>query len=250
MTTGVDSTPYLEFARWRNDLVLSITKPELVKIRHAKTDRGCWVHAQMLRDCCPMILDPTYDLKDHHSPATLSCFVQWLYTGAYNPVDRKVRALKVDEPNANIRIEKVEGTDGIMDEAVKVSVLAWELGQHLGCEAFKDYAMQHLFVAFSRAGVQPLTAGTVHYVLRDRGKFGTIGYDELRVFFEDIVARNWGDETIVSHGNKNTWKLLLTKRSRFRRKFLDCSLSTPEQRRAIPLNLDTYLCDPDGEKQR
>lgn len=70
--------------------------------------------------------------------------------------------------------------------------MAHELGGHLDAPAFQDYAMQRLYRAYSvnapKAIATPLMFQTVEW----EGS-------KLRVFLEDCVIRNWGDDAEADH---------------------------------------------------
>jgi len=127
-----------------------------------------------------------------------------------------------------------------MSWCAKAAYMAHELGGHLDAPAFQDYAMQRLHRAYSvnppRAIVTPLMFQTVKWA-----------DSKLRVFLEDCVIRNWGDDAVVDH-ELAEWSQELGTSERFRGKFARAMGLSLEKRQQEPMALGQYLGKMDEEE--
>ena len=186
-------------------------------------------------------------LGSEHDPATFDLFVQWLYTRKYQEMEGVVESLAL----AKSELERVtledldfepEGIpDGMMSWAAKAAILCWELGASLGAKGFQNYAMERLFEALSRPLAQPLTANLIlhTYDVENEGTYH--GTSPLQRLIQDVIARNWGDDTIVQHGDQETWSDTLEACHHFRMIFIKAMSKTLEKRREQELSLEDYL---------
>ena len=185
------------------------------------------------------MLSDYYTLSNDHDPATFDLFTQWLYTRKYQEKDELATF------HAGFENIALAGQDYIpedaMDWAIKAAVLCWELGASLGAKNFQNYAMERLFEAFSRPLSRPLTVFLfLHtYLVGNEENFHCIS--PLQRLIQDVIVRNWGDDTIVQHGDQEIWSDTLEAFHDFRRVFIEATSQTLERRRERELSLEDYL---------
>lgn len=125
-----------------------------------------------------------------------------------------------------------------MSWCVKGAILSGKLALSLSAPRFQNYAMSRQFDAFSRTtpAATRIGADVYKFVLEWNGT----NRWTMPLFIEDLIVRNWGDSTIIDHGDEAMWATLLFKHERSRRKFLKASMLSLEKRREQPLKLSDY----------
>jgi len=128
-----------------------------------------------------------------------------------------------------------------MGWAIKAAVLCWELGASLGAKNFQNYAMERLFEGFSRPLSRPLILFLfLHtYLVGNEENFHCIS--PLQRLIQDVIVRNWGDDTIIQHEDKEIWSDTVEACHDFRRVFIEATSQTLERRRERELSLEDYL---------
>jgi hypothetical protein len=80
---------------------------------------------------------------------------------------------------------------------------------------FQDHAVARLFAALSRDHQKPYIEVKLLSCIHKCAS-GT----KLQCILEDFVLRNWRNKSMVSHGDKDAWSVLLKESDSFRKKFL------------------------------
>lgn len=115
--------------------------------------------------------------------------------------------------------------------------MAWRLGKFLESPRFQNYAMRRLFTAFSRSSSPvKIPADTYDYVY----KIGKLSNLQIISFMQDIVIRNWGDDSVVDHKNM-LWPILIQTDAVFQRNFFQGVAIPLDKRRELPMNLNKYF---------
>lgn len=128
-----------------------------------------------------------------------------------------------------------------MDWAIKAAVLCWELGASLGAKNFQNYAVERLFEALSRPLSQPLTVFLLLHTYEVDNEDDWHSMSPLQRLIQDVIVRNWGDDTIVQHRDQEIWADTLEASHYFRRGFIEATSKTLEKRRERKLSLKDYL---------
>ena len=237
------------------EITFSIQNGTIGCIRHRATGRKWSVHMTLVESECQAdqlkedLFGVGYVLGGEHDPETFDLFVQWLYTQKYQ--EKEGLAESLASGNSLAPAESVSesvtfanlllGTHGRMDWAVKAAILCWDLGASLGAKGFQNYAMERLFEALSRPLSQPLTANLILHASDVKNERAFRGTSPVQRLMQDVIVRNWGDDTIVHHAARNTWSYLLETCPYFRMVFIKATSKTLENRREQELSLEDYL---------
>lgn len=54
------------------------------------------------------------------------------------------------------------------------------------------------------------------------------------------MVRNWGDETVVDHGDLEIWTSMMNKYPEFVEKFLQGTMKSLQERRQLPMDPEEY----------
>lgn len=138
-------------------------------------------------------------------------------------------------------------TGKAMDWTCKAAILSWEIGRARDCPDFQNYAMERLVAAHSRPTKRALAAQTIDFVWSRQTLSRT--QDMLGVFFQDLVVRNWGDETVVSCVHLEIWSKHLISRNGFALYFLIGTLQPLGRRRAQPMKVEHYFVIDERKKE-
>jgi hypothetical protein len=104
--------------------------------------------------------------------------------------------------------------------------MVWGLGHELGAPAFENPAMSRLFAALVRGWTWH---NLEHQLLRTGERTGV------------LIARNWGDASVVNHTPPNLWSAMLHPSESFTDKFVESNLKTLEQRREHAMMVEDYF---------
>jgi hypothetical protein len=58
---------------------------------------------------------------------------------------------------------------------------------------------------------------------------------------KDLVIRNWGDGSVVDHGDQNGWKSLILDFTSFRDKFVEGTMISLQERRDQMIVVEDYF---------
>ncbi|KAI4605120.1 hypothetical protein J4E83_010856 [Alternaria metachromatica] len=252
MATGSANPRGIEHCTHGEAVLRSTQNGTIDSILHRQTGRKWSIHMTLVESECQAgrfkenIYKDCYILGSEHDPATFDLFVQWLYTRRYQEKQGLVVSLayrsSLGSPKSDSESMDLEGWFfGMMDWTVKAAILCWQLGASLGAKGFQNYAMERLFEALSRPLLQPLTA---NLILRtcDVEKVGAVhGTSPLQRLIQDVIVRNWGDDTIVQHGDQEQWSDTLEACHFFRMNFIEATRQSLERRREHQMSLADYL---------
>lgn len=163
-------------------------------------------------------------------------FLLWLHTGSYpeqSGFTKKVWTGKNLVYDGELKAMRASSAD-TMVWTIKAAWLAWRFGSFLGAKQFQNYAMTRLFKAYERQN--PKATVDVDICQDSTGP--------VRMFFEDIAIRNWGDRSVVDD-TPEEWARAIGKDDRFRLEFMKGVAMPLEKRREEPMKLEKYLLKED-----
>jgi hypothetical protein len=171
-------------------------------------------------------------------------YLQWLYTKDYEELDASASLLEYggDIKRNRDLTPTIDGPS--MSWRIKAAILVVVYGHSLTAPKFQNYGIKRLFNAFSRPGSAiKLETATFNFIM----KSGLTS--RIKSLVQDIVIRNWGDESIVPKDD-TFWAVQLGSirsvgGSKFRKNFVATAGHSLTERRESPLKIEDYLLSED-----
>ncbi|KAF2654830.1 hypothetical protein K491DRAFT_748567 [Lophiostoma macrostomum CBS 122681] len=163
-------------------------------------------------------------------------FLQWLFTRVYEELEASVSPLKITGRSTKDNWDLIPTHDGpLMSSQAKAAIGVIMLGHCLEAPRFQNHGIRRLYAAFSDPGsANKIHTATFYYI---RNQFRA---ESIAPLLEDIVVRNWGDESIVEKDDLS-WADEVRQGPRFRLKFVAAAGQSLEERRMKALQIEDYL---------
>ena len=169
----------------------------------------------------------------------LALYIQWLLKGRYYEHTGFARAPSYRTACNTHTLDNIDNPQvadtiaGVVVWCVKAGILAWKLGHRLESPKFQNYAMKRLFAAYTRERPSFQIDGDFLAWTRDSGT-------ALREFFEDLVIRNWGDESLIDSEHAS-WARFIKDNDNFLGEFIKAVAIPLRKRVAEPMEVEKYL---------
>jgi hypothetical protein len=98
--------------------------------------------------------------------------------------------------------------------------------------------MRRLFAAYTRDAPR-------FRITRDFLQWTRDGYENVNLFFEDLIVRNWGGDDSLIDAEHESWPQQIKKNDRFRDEFIMAMAVPLDDRCGEPMDLDKYLVKED-----
>jgi hypothetical protein len=169
---------------------------------------------------------------------TIELLLQWLLTGSYHEHTGFVqKPIYCGMPKTFSLSPLPEKSADTMVWCVKAAVVAWKFGQHYEAPRFQNHAMRRLFAAYTRDSPRFRITGDFLQWTRD-------GRENVNLFFEDLIVRNWGDDSLID-AEHEIWSQQIKKNDRFRDEFIKAMAVPLDDRCGEPMDLEKYLVKED-----
>jgi len=201
------------------------------------------IHKTLIESECENLqwnegLASEYFIGSEHSSEAIDLFVEWLYTQEYHEKQGLVQNFAVRSlRTVTLPDGKLKDRD-LMDWPIKAAFACWELGASLRAKNFQNYAMKRLFEAFSRPISRLLTSQLLQHTYFFCNNFPGACW-QLQHLIQDIILRNWSDETVVNH--RDDWYGIINKCHAFGDTFHKAKHQDVVKRREKKLSLTDYL---------
>ncbi|KAI4909078.1 uncharacterized protein J4E92_010686 [Alternaria infectoria] len=243
--TGVKAPAKLEDRVHGERLARSMRDGEIGVIRLGLVFEGTsWsIHKTLMESECENLqwnegLASEYFIGSEHSSEAVDLFVEWLYTQEYCERQGLAQDFAVPSLRTIILPDGKLKNRNLMDWAIKAAFACWELGASLRAKNFQNYAMKRLFEAFSRPLSQLLVPQLLQHTYFFCKRFPRASW-QLQHLIQDIILRNWSDETVVNH--RGDWYPIINSCQAFGDTFHKAKHQDVVKRREKKLSLADYL---------